>query len=77
MAQLTVRNVPDAVVRALRMRAAKHGRSAEAEHRLILNEMLGTAGKSDFWTRADARRSRSRSQRSDSAALQREMRDVR
>jgi plasmid stability protein len=77
MAQLTVRNVPDAVVRALRLRAAKHGRSAEAEHRVILDEMLRPAGDADFWARADARRSRSRRQRWDSAALQREMRDQR
>jgi plasmid stability protein len=77
MAQLTVRNVPDAVVRALRLRAAKHGRSAEAEHRLILDETLRPAGAADFWAQADARRSRSRPQRSDAAALQREMRDQR
>lgn len=36
MAVLTVRNLPDAVHRALRMRAAHHGRSTEAEIREIL-----------------------------------------
>jgi plasmid stability protein len=36
MAILTVRNVPDDVHRALRMRAAQHGRSTEAEVREIL-----------------------------------------
>ena len=36
MAMLTVRNLPDEVHRALRMRAAKHGRSTEAEVREIL-----------------------------------------
>ena len=36
MAMLTVRNVPDAVHRALRVRAAQHGRSTEAEVREIL-----------------------------------------
>ncbi|RGE21155.1 plasmid stabilization protein [Leucobacter sp. wl10] len=36
MAVLTVRNVPDEVHRALRVRAAEHGRSAEAEVREIL-----------------------------------------
>ena len=36
MAILTVRNVPDDVHRALRMRAAQHGRSTEAEVRDIL-----------------------------------------
>ena len=40
MATLTVRNVPDEVHRALRVRAAEHGRSAEAEVRAILAESL-------------------------------------
>lgn len=36
MAMLTVRNLPDNVHRALRVRAAQHGRSTEAEVRDIL-----------------------------------------
>lgn len=36
MAALTVRNVPDEVHRALRLLAAQHGRSTEAEVRAIL-----------------------------------------
>lgn len=36
MAVLTVRNVPDEVHRALRLRAAQHGHSTEAEIREIL-----------------------------------------
>lgn len=36
MAVLTVRNVPEDVHRALRIRAAEHGRSTEAEVRDIL-----------------------------------------
>lgn len=36
MAVLTVRDVPDEVHRALRMQAAMHGRSTEAEVREIL-----------------------------------------
>lgn len=36
MANVTVRNLPDAVHRALRVRAATHGRSTEAEIRDIL-----------------------------------------
>jgi antitoxin FitA len=36
MAMLTVRNLPDEVHRALRVRAALHGRSTEAEVREIL-----------------------------------------
>jgi plasmid stability protein len=39
-AQLIVRNLEEEVVRELRMRAARHGRSAEAEHREILREVL-------------------------------------
>ncbi len=40
MAVLTVRNVPDDVHRALRVRAAQHGRSAEAEVRDILEHAV-------------------------------------
>jgi antitoxin FitA len=36
MRSITVRNVPDEVYRALRVRAAMHGRSTEAEIRDIL-----------------------------------------
>lgn len=36
MPSITVRNVPDEVHRALRVQAARHGRSAEAEIRDIL-----------------------------------------
>jgi plasmid stability protein len=38
--QLIVRNVDEAIVGALKRRAADHGRSAEAEHREILREAL-------------------------------------
>jgi antitoxin FitA len=40
MATLTVRNLEEDVVRRLRVRAAEHGRSAEAEHREILRRAL-------------------------------------
>ncbi|HEX5718486.1 MAG TPA: DNA-binding protein [Thermoanaerobaculia bacterium] len=40
MNQLIVRNLEEEVVRELRLRAARHGRSAEAEHREILREAL-------------------------------------
>jgi plasmid stability protein len=43
MAQLLVRNIEDQVVRALKIRAARHGRSAEEEHRQILRQALGQA----------------------------------
>ena len=38
--QLIVRNLEEAVVRELKLRAARHGRSAEAEHREILRHAL-------------------------------------
>jgi len=38
--QLVVRNLDEEVVRALKLRAARHGRSAEAEHREILRQAL-------------------------------------
>lgn len=40
MAQLVVRNLPDDLVRALKQRAARHNRSAEQEHREILEAAL-------------------------------------
>ena len=40
MANLIVRNLDKRVVDALKIRAAKHGRSAEAEHRSLLEELL-------------------------------------
>ena len=76
MAQLTVRNIPDDVVRALRIRAARNGRSAESEHRMILARAL-TADSTGFWSQADALRGRSRKQRFDSADIQRKMRHER
>jgi plasmid stability protein len=42
MAQLIVRRLEEALVRALKMRAANHGRSAEAEHREILRRALAS-----------------------------------
>jgi antitoxin FitA len=47
MAQLIVRDLEDDLVRKLRVRAARHGKSAEAEHREILRQALGpqAAGK--------------------------------
>lgn len=40
MASLIVRNLDPRVVQALKRRAARHGRSAEAEHRALLEAML-------------------------------------
>jgi plasmid stability protein len=49
MANLVVRNLEPRLVDALKQRAARHGRSAEAEHRAILEEVLGlTPQKKSF-----------------------------
>jgi plasmid stability protein len=40
MGVLTVRKVDEDLIRELKLRAARHGRSAEAEHRLILEQAL-------------------------------------
>lgn len=65
MAAVTIRNLPDEVHRALKVRAAQHNRSAEAEMRAILEaavrpeerQRLGTAlleiGKKYGITNAD------------------------
>ncbi|MDE1475212.1 FitA-like ribbon-helix-helix domain-containing protein [Xenorhabdus bovienii] len=45
MAMMTVRNIPDEVHRALRMRATLHGRSTEAEVRAILEESVKADGR--------------------------------
>lgn len=45
MAMLTVRNLPDEVHRALRVRAASHGRSTEAEVRAILEDTVKPRGR--------------------------------
>jgi antitoxin FitA len=45
MAILTVRNLPEEVHRALRVRAAQHGRSTEAEVRSILEEAVKPDGR--------------------------------
>jgi plasmid stability protein len=41
---LHVRNLDDELIGRLKRRAARHGRSAEAEHREILRQALGLRG---------------------------------
>lgn len=65
MPSVTVRNVPDEVHRAIRVRAAQHGRSIEAElraileasvrpqNRLKLGSMLAAAGRKVGLTEED------------------------
>lgn len=65
MPSMTIRNVPDEVHRAIRVRATKHGRSIEAElrnilesavrpqNRLRLGSMLAAAGRKVGLTEED------------------------
>ena len=77
MSQLLVRGVPEDVVDALKRRAAEHGRSAEAEHRIILEEVL-RPGRSKFWEHAAHLRAETRGRRlTDSTQLIRQDRDDR
>ncbi|MCY4027214.1 MAG: hypothetical protein OXH75_12995 [Acidobacteria bacterium] len=73
MTQLTVRNVSEQVVRALKQRAAAHGRSAEAEHRDLLRKAL-VPEQGEFAARARVLRQRLRSS-VDSSVLIRADRD--
>jgi plasmid stability protein len=45
MAAVTIRNLPEEVHRALKVRAAQHNRSAEAEMREILEAAVRPAGR--------------------------------
>lgn len=73
MAQLTVPNVDDQIVEALKKRAAEHGRSAEAEHREVLRAALLDSDAS-FAERAASLRKRLRSS-TDSTEIIRDARD--
>jgi len=42
MAAVTVRNIPETIHRALKLRAARSGRSTEAEIRLILEQAVAS-----------------------------------
>jgi antitoxin FitA len=72
--QLLVRNVNDQLIRSLKERAARNGRSVEAEHRDILEKALGPEAES-FFEVAARLRAETPPQTSDSAALIRADRD--
>jgi plasmid stability protein len=77
MPQLLVRDVPRDVIDALKRQASSHGRSAEAEHRAILETAL-KAGRDGFRARAGRLRDESRGRiAGESADLIREDRDNR
>ena len=73
---LHVRNLDDELVRRLKMRAAQHGRSAEAEHREILRQALSDEG-GESWEDLAARVRAMTAGRPQTASevLQRESRD--
>jgi plasmid stability protein len=78
MGQLTVRKVDDEIIRRLKIRAAEHGRSAEAEHREILKQaLLPEVAGEDFWELARRLREETGPMPGDSADIIRQMRDER
>jgi antitoxin FitA len=48
MASISIRNLEDDLLRRLKRRAARHGRSAEAEVRDILRRTLSGEAETDF-----------------------------
>lgn len=77
MAQLLLRASPETLVAALKERAAANGRSAEAEHRLILEEAL-RSGRNEFRKRAGRLRAQTGGRiQGEPADLIREDRDAR
>jgi plasmid stability protein len=77
MPQLLVRNVSEAVVAELKRRAEAHGRSAEAEHRAILENTLSD-GREAFIRDAEAFRAKLMDRpKTNSTDIIRQMRDER
>ncbi len=75
---LNVRNVEDEIIQRLKRRAARHGRSAEAEHREILRQALAHDEEPDFWAlAAEVRKLTEGRPQTPSEVLQREGRDER
>jgi antitoxin FitA len=75
---LHVRNLDDDLVARLKRRAARHGRSTEAEHREILRQALATEDEPSFDTLAAELRKLTRGRhQTPSEILQREGRDER
>jgi plasmid stability protein len=74
MGQLIVRGLDEQIIQALKTRAARAGRPAEAEHRAILEEALRPETE-DFASTAARLRARTPPQSSDSADLIRRDRD--
>jgi plasmid stability protein len=75
MRQLLIRNIDEDLIRRLKDRAAAHGRSAEAEHRIILQEAPCPGGASFAQRAARWRRLTAGRETTDSAELIRADRD--
>lgn len=77
-ATLHVRNLDDELVTRLKRRAARHGRSAEAEHREILRQALAAEIEPSFEELAtELRKLTKRRKQTPSEVLLREARDAR
>jgi plasmid stability protein len=75
---LHVRNLDDELIAQLKRRAARHGRSTEAEHREILRQALATDADPDFEKlAAELRNLTKRRKQTPSELLLREGRDAR
>jgi plasmid stability protein len=78
MGSLSIRGLEDDLIRRLRLRAARHGRSAEAEVREMLREGLrDEGGPSLAELAAELRRLTAGRQHTPAELLQREGRDER
>ena len=75
---LHVRNLDEDLISKLKRRTARHGRSAEAEHRAILRQVLDSEPEPSFEDLADELRQLTASRKqTPSELLQREGRDER
>ena len=75
---LLVRNLDDELILKLKRRAARHGRSTEAEHREILRHALAAEVEASFDTlAAELRQLTKRRKQTASELLLREVRDER
>ena len=75
---LHVRNLDEDLISKLKLRAARHGRSAEAEHRAILRQALDTEPEPSFDDlAAELRQLTGSRKQTPSELLQREGRDER
>lgn len=75
---LHVRNLDDELITKLKRRAARHGRSAEAEHREILRQALAGEDEPSFdQLAAELRQLTKRRRQTPSEILLRESRDER